>query len=249
MALPLISALASVIIVSLISVVGIVTLSFREDFLRKIIFVLVSLAAGAMFGDVFLHLLPELYTASGAPVSAPLTVLAGILMFFILEKFLRWRHLHAENGTEDMRHVGYMNIAADGVHNLIDGMLIGAAYLVSIPVGIATTVAVILHEIPQEIGDFGVLVHSGFSTRRALLFNSFSGAFAILGLLISLFAGSQTSTFSTTMLALTAGGFIYIAGSDLLPELHKERAPARSLLQLIALGLGITLMLLLTSLD
>jgi zinc and cadmium transporter len=142
-----------------------------------------------------------------------------------------------------------MNLVADGVHNLIDGMLIGASYLASLPLGFATTAAVVLHEIPQEIGDFGVLLHSGFSKRRALLFNFCSASLAIVGALIALLVGTRIEGFTQWMLPLTAGGFIYIAGSDLLPELHKELELLRSALQLAAMGTGVGLMLLLALLE
>jgi zinc and cadmium transporter len=145
--------------------------------------------------------------------------------------------------------VGYVNLVADGVHNLVDGMLIGASYLAGVPVGIATTVAVILHEIPQEMGDFGVLLQAGFSRRNALLLNFGSGCLAIVGALLSLLAGSLVEGFTRVMLPFTAGGFIYIAGSDLLPELHKETRPLRSALQLLAVAVGVGLMLLLARLE
>jgi zinc and cadmium transporter len=132
---------------------------------------------------------------------------------------------------------------------LIDGMLIGASYATSLPVGLATTVAVILHEIPQEIGDFGILLHAGFSKRAALLFNFLSASLAIVGAVISLAVSAGIDGFSAAMLPLTAGGFIYIAGSELVPELQKELKPSRSLVQLIAIGSGVGLMLLLMLLE
>jgi zinc and cadmium transporter len=142
--------------------------------------------------------------------------------------------------------VGYMNLIADAVHNLIDGMLIGASYAVSVPIGIATTMAVILHEIPQELGDFGVLLHAGFTVKRAILFNFLSASVAVVGTIISLLVSASAESFSALMLPFTAGGFIYIAGSDLLPELQKESDPYRSIAQLIAIAAGGGLMLLLT---
>ncbi len=239
-------AIVSVILVSLISLIGIIIVSIGEKKLGRAIFVLVSLAAGGLFGDAFIHLLPESFEKSGATLETSLYVLSGILIFFMLEKFLHWRHEHTFNSIHPM---GYMNIVADGVHNLIDGMLIGASYLISPPVGIATTLAVILHEIPQEIGDFGVLIHAGFGKTKALLLNFLSASFAIGGAVISLIAGSSMENFTSLMLPFTAGGFIYIAGSDLLPELHKEKELSKSFIQFIAIGTGIGLMLLLTMLE
>jgi len=238
-------ALASVILVSLVSLVGILTISVSEARLRSALFILVSLAAGAMFGDAFIHLLPESFQKSGDTLMPSLSVLAGILGFFVLEKFLLWRHQHTLESDNRIHPLGYMNLIADGVHNLIDGMMIGASYLISLPLGIATTVAVVFHEIPQEIGDFAILLHAGFTKRRALFFNFLSATLAIFGTAVASLVGSSVGSFSAVMLPFTAGGFIYIAGSDLLPELQKELEPAKSTLQLVAMAGGIGLMLVL----
>jgi zinc and cadmium transporter len=147
----------------------------------------------------------------------------------------RWRHEHPYQDHQPVQPVGYVNLIADGVHNLVDGMLIGASYLAGLPVGIATTVAVILH--------------AGFSRKRALLLNFSSGCLAIVGALLSLLTGSVVEEFTRVMLPFTAGGFIYIAGSDLLPELHKETKPLRSVLQLMVAAVGVGLMLLLAQLE
>lgn len=238
-------AIASVTLVSLVSLVGIFTISVNEERLRSVLFVLVSLAVGAMFGDAFIHLLPESFQKSGDTLMPSMSVLAGILGFFILEKFLLWRHQHTLESNNRIHPLGYLNLIADGVHNLIDGMMIGASYLISLPLGIATTLAVVFHEIPQEIGDFGILLHAGFTKKRALFFNFLSATLAMLGTAIALLVGSSLESFSSVMLPFTAGGFIYIAGSDLLPELQKELEPAKSTVQLIAMAGGIGLMLIL----
>jgi zinc and cadmium transporter len=243
------AAIASVVLVSLISLIGLAVIVVQPQRLQRALFVLVSLAAGSMFGDVFIHLLPEAYAQSGVPVATALTVLAGIFAFFILEKLLRWRHEHVIDAHMHIQPVGYLNLVADGIHNFIDGMLIGASYSASLPIGIATTTAVILHEIPQEIGDFGVLLQAGFSTPRALLFNLLSASLAIVGTLVIFLASANTASFAGVMLPLTAGSFIYMAGSDLLPELHKELTPAKSVIQLVAMGVGVCLMLLVATLE
>jgi zinc and cadmium transporter len=206
---------------------------------------MVSLAVGAMFGDAFIHLLPESFENPRSKVQTSLYVLAGIFAFFILEKFLLWRHQHTLESDRHEHHIGYMNLIADGLHNLIDGMIIGASYLISTPVGIATTMAVVFHEIPHELGNFFVLLHAGFTRTRALFFNFLSATFAILGAIIALAVGSSVASFSAAILPLAAGGFIYIAGSDLIPELHKDPSPSRSAVQLIAMATGVGLMLLL----
>lgn len=242
-------ALASVILLSLLSVVGAVFISIQERNLKQIIFVLVSLAVGSLFGDVFIHLLPEAFEKLDTRMEASLYLLAGIFIFFILEKFIRWRHQHNFESKNSIHPVGYMNLLADGVHNFIDGTIIGAAYLTSIRVGIATTIAVSMHELPQEISDFGVLLHAGFSKKKALFFNFLSATLAILGTVLVLLAGATMHYFIATMLLLAAGGFVYIAGSDLVPELNKEVELSKSIIQLLAIGAGVGMMLLLTLLE
>ncbi len=207
---------------------------------------MVSIAVGSLFGDAFVHLLPQTFKEFDNQVYGSLYVLSGIFLFFILEKFLLWRHQHTVESSRPVHPVGYMNLFADAVHNLIDGMIIGASYVVSLPVGIATTTAVIFHEIPHELGNFFILLYAGFTRTRALFFNFLSGCFAILGTIIALTIGSRVESFSRIMLPLAAGGFIYIAGSDLVPELNKESDLAKSAVQMIAIGVGVGLMLLLT---
>jgi zinc and cadmium transporter len=238
-------ALASVTFVSLLSLIGIAFISVNEEKLRRIIFVMVSLAVGALFGDAFIHLLPESFERSNSPVQTSVYVLSGILVFFILEKFLLWRHQHVLESVDHVHPMGYMNLAADAIHNLIDGMIIGASYLVSPSIGIATTIAIVFHEIPHELGNFFVLLHARFTVRRALLFNFLSAIFAILGSIISLLIGSRIENFSALIVPVAAGGFIYIAGSDLVPELNKEVNPVKSAIQLLSIGAGLVVMLLL----
>lgn len=204
-------ALTSVLCVSLLSLIGVLFISISERRLKQIIFVMVSLAVGGLFGDAFIHLLPESFEKSGTKLEASLYVLAGLFAFFILEKFLLWRHQHVLESDHPIHPVGYKNLVADGVHNFIDGMIIGASYLVSLPVGIATTMAVVFHEIPHELGNFFVLLYAGFTKAKALFFNFLSALCAILGTIISLLVGSTVENFSALMLPLAAGGFIYIA--------------------------------------
>jgi len=233
-------SLLSVIIVSLISLIGVLTLLLHKD-VKKITFLLVSFAVGGLFGDAFIHLLPESFQKIGNNLAVALWILLGIMIFFVLEKFLRWRHCHLSENEEHVHPVVTMNLVGDGVHNMIDGMVIGATYLVSIPLGITTTLAVVLHEIPQELGDFGVLIHGGLSVKKALAFNFLSALTAIIGTILSLTIGPHVQGYTIALVPMTAGGFIYIAGSDLLPELQHEVKIGHSLLQfaLILLGIGI----------
>jgi len=169
-------------------------------------------------------------------------LLVGISVFFILEKFVHWRHCHVPTSTEHPHPFAYMNLVGDSLHNFIDGLVIGVTYLVSIPLGMATTVVIILHEIPQELGDFGVLIHGGFKKKKALMLNFMTALTAVIGTVAGLVLGSSAESISLLVLPFTAGGFIYIASSDLIPELHKECKAKRSLLQLIGLVAGMLVM-------
>src|SRR4030042_5952481 len=145
----------SVLIISLVSLIGVFALSVNQEKLKKILIYLVSFAAGTLLGDAFIHLIPEAYESFGNIGAIPIYILAGILIFFILEKFVHWRHCH-EIACDDHPHpITYTILAGDTIHNFIDGLIIAASYLVSIPIGIATTAAVVFHEIPKEIGDLG----------------------------------------------------------------------------------------------
>lgn len=232
----------SVFVVSLISFVGLFTFLLRDEALEKTLLFLVSFSAGALFGDAFIHLLPEAAAESGFTLGISLSLLSGIAVFFILEKFIHWRHCHIPTSEHHPHPVAFMNLVGDGMHNFIDGLVIGASYMASIPVGIATTLAVILHEIPQEIGDFGVLLHAGYSKKKALFFNFLSALTAVFGVLAAIFIGEYIKGITSFLIPFAAGGFIYIAGSDLIPELHKETEPRKSLVQLIAFAAGIAVM-------
>ena len=242
-------SLISVFIVSLVSLIGIFTLSINREKLEKIVQFLVSFAVGALFGDVFIHLLPEIFEEGGTNLATSLLVLAGILIFFIIEKVIYWRHCHEINCERHPQILATMNLVGDGLHNFLDGIIIAVSYLVSLPLGLATFLAVVLHEIPQEIGDFGILLHAGLSTKKALFFNFLSALAAVLGTVFSLVFGARIEGYSFFLLPITAGGFIYIAGSDLIPELHNEVKLSTSLKQLVAIILGISIMALLVLLE
>jgi zinc and cadmium transporter len=236
-------SLISVVIVSLISFVGVVALSIKTEKLKSILIYIVSFAAGALFGDAFIHLLPEVVREVGFGLNISLYILSGIAALFIVEKCIHWRHCHLPITKDHVHPFAITNLVGDGVHNFIDGLIIGASYLVSMPVGIATTLAVILHEIPQEMGDFGVLTHGGFSRRKALFFNFTTALTAIVGAIVSLILSSYIANITTFLIPFAAGVFIYIAGSDLIPELHKEVKVKKSLLLFSMFVLGILIML------
>lgn len=244
-------SIVSVLIVSLVSLVGVFTLSIKPGFLKKYIFILISLAVGALLGDALIHLIPESFEEIANPTHVSLAVIAGILVFFILEKFLHWHHhAHGEDEVETIHTTGKMILVSDGVHNLIDGLIIGASFLVSTEIGIATTLAVLLHEIPQEIGDFGVLIHAGYSRAKALWFNFLSALTAVVGVVITFLLSNSSELLTMWLVPVAAGGFIYIALSDLIPELHKtEHNVLHSILQLSAVIIGIGAMALLLVLE
>src|SRR3989344_30875 len=234
-------AFASVVLVSFVSFVGIFMLSLQEEKLRKYIFIFISLAVGALLGDAFIHLIPEAFSEIKDVMLTSILIISGILIFFALEKFLHWHH-HGEDKEESHIHpVGRLILFSDSIHNFMDGMIIGASFLISIPVGLATTLAVILHEIPQEIGDFTVLLHAGYTKMRALWLNFLSALLAIAGVLIVLALGKEQSL-TLWISPIAAGGFIYIAIADLIPELHKTKELKYSILQIVAVVIGILAM-------
>lgn len=234
----------SVILVSLISLVGFFVLPIKKEKLEKILVYVVSFAAGTLLGDAFIHLIPESYEKNHNALFVSLSILSGIISFFVLEKFIHWRHCHVVASEKHPHPFSYVVLFGDIVHNFIDGLIIGASYLVSIPVGIATTIAVIFHEIPQEVGDFGSLLFGGFSKKRALLLNFLTALAAILGAIIVLVFRNIVNL-SDFLIPFAAGGFVYVASADLIPELHKNTEVRKSMLQLISFVLGIGLMVLL----
>ncbi len=248
----------SVIIVSFVSFVGALSLAIKQERLHNLLLILVSLSAGTLFGGAFLHLLPEAIGDEGFTPSISLLALSGVVVFFILERFIHYHH-HCD--PEEIRHqqhphkvtkpfhIGIINLAGDAIHNFLDGLVIAGSYLVSIPVGIATTLAVILHEVPQELADFGVLLYAGFSKNKALFLNFLSGAVAIIGAIVGLLLGTNGETFIRIILPFTAGGFLYIAAANLIPELHKECGLRNSIWHVLALITGIMVMWAVTFLE
>jgi len=235
----LVAILASVIIVSLMSLMGIIFIGLNERLLSRITTILVGFASGTLLGGAFLHLLPEAISSNIGTLTVFLYTIAGIIVFFALEKFFYWRHCH-EKGCPTHTFV-YLNIIGDGIHNFIDGMVIAAAFLTSFDLGLPVTLAVISHEIPQEIGDFGILVYGGLNRKKALAFNFISAATAVLGALIT-YLLAYLQTLEILLVPFAAGGFIYIAATDLIPELHKKTSAGESLVQLVLILLGVGLM-------
>ena len=231
--------LAFTFLISVIAFVGILTLALKKGLLEKILLFLVALSAGALMGGAFLHLIPE------AVERFPLTdvflyVLIGFSLFFLVEKILHWRHCH--KGDCKVHTFAHMNLFGEVVHNFIDGLIIAASFVINIPLGIATSVAVALHEIPQEIGDFGVLVYGGFSKAKALVLNFAVALMVVFGGVIGYFFLEQVSAVTGFLIPFAAGGFIYIAASDLIPEIRREAHLGKSLLTFGIFILGLVIM-------
>ena len=240
-------SLISVFAISLVSLIWIVALGVKTEYLKKVLLLLVSFSAWALLGDVFIHLFPEMIRSGSRTIRTSLFVLAGIFFGLFTEKVIHRNHCHMPITKTHVHPFAIMNLVWDTVHNFIDGLIIGASYLVSIPVGIATSIAVLFHEIPQEIGDFGVLVHGWFSKKKALLINFLTALSAFIGVIIAVLLGSHISHLTSFLVPFAAGSFIYIAGSDLIPELHKHNWLGQIFGQLIffLLGIGVMLCLLL----
>ncbi len=238
--------LASTLLVSGVSLIGIFFLAISEDLFRRLLLMFVSFASGTLLGGAFLHLIPEALSVESENMF--IVILSGILVFLLLEKLL-WRHCHER---ECPVHVfAYLSLLGDGIHNFIDGVIIAASFLIGVPfgsanisLGFATTLAVVSHEIPQEIGDFSILVYGGFGKTKALFYNLLTAIMAVLGALL-MYSFSSYLPSLPYFLVFAAGSFIYIATSDLIPELHKERDTWRSLGQFVLLLSGVLLMWLL----
>ncbi len=234
----LIYIVLSTAIISLIAFNGAFTLSLNDAILRKILLALVALSAGTLIGGAFIHLLPE--TAEISVDFIPFA-LVGFVLFFLIEKVLMWHHCH--EGVCDEHTFSYMNLLGDAVHSVIDGLIIAASFFISIPLGIVTTIAIASHEIPQEIADFGVLVYAGFTKKKALVLNFAVALATVVGGVMGYFISSAAGDVANALLPFAAGGFVYIAATDLLPEIKKETALKKSAITLAVFVAGILLML------
>lgn len=232
----------AILIISLISFVGIFTLSLSTKRLKAITLYLVSLSAGSLLGGALLHLLPEILVEKNNAEIIWFSLLGGIIAFFILEKIVCWRHCHIPTSHDHPHPLGIMNLIGDGLHNFLDGVLIAGSFMMSIEIGIATSIAVMFHEIPQEIGDFGVLIHAGYSRAKALFLNFAIALTALFGGLITIYFGNNIQDITSYIIPFTAGGFIYIATADLIPELKKDHDLKKSSLQLLFILIGIGIM-------
>ncbi|MCK5332747.1 ZIP family metal transporter [Candidatus Parcubacteria bacterium] len=239
-------AVVAVFAVSAISLIGIFTISVKKEILNKLIPLLVAFATGSLLGAAFFNILPEAIEEAGGGVM--IYVLVGIMIFFILESYINWHHCHNESCQTHYQPVTYLNLIGDAFHNFIDGTLIAAAFLISIPTGFMTAFAIAMHEIPQEIGDFAILIHGGFSHKKALIFNFLSSITSFLGVLAIFLFAKKIEGLVPIILAIAGGGFIYIATADLIPEIHKEKNKKVIVIQSLTLLLGVFIIVLLSSL-
>jgi zinc and cadmium transporter len=230
--------IVATLINGLIAFVGAFSLFIREKLLQKILLILVAFSAGALLSGGLFHLLAESIEMMEME-TAFITLLFGFSLFFILERFLYWHHCH--KGKCDVHAFSYLILIGDGVHNFIDGMIIAASFLIGIPFGIITTLLIIGHEIPQELGDFGALVYGGIGKNKALLFNFASQLTSVIGGIVGFYL-SGIGNVTALLLPFAAGGFFYIAASDLIPELHKETDIKRVVLSFVFFLIGITFM-------
>jgi zinc and cadmium transporter len=210
---------------------------------------MVSFAIGALLGAAFLAILPHAFEVPGVDAhSVTLTVLCGILVFFLLEKMVIWRHCHTDDceaHVPDMDKVrnaatGNLILIGDGIHNMVDGVLIAAAFLTDVHLGVVTSIAVIAHEIPQELGDFAVLLHSGFSRGKALVYNMLTSLTTVIGGVVAFYSLSLANRIVPYVLAVAASSFIYIAVADLIPGLHKRPEFSATVQQIVLIALGVT---------
>jgi len=233
-------ALGASLVVSLLSFVGAISLILKEKYLKNALILLVGLGAGGLIGGAFLHLLPESLEKSTEFFNIFSFTLLGFIFFFILEKYFHWRHCH--QGECQIHSFTYLNIVGGAIHNFIDGLIIGASFSVNVDVGIVATIAIIAHEIPQELGDFGVLIYGGLSKFKALFYNFLSATTAIFGTLFGYYFSSHIEGLSSFLLPFAAGGFIYIAACDLIPELHRQPDQKKAMWSMLFFLLGIGLM-------
>ena len=242
-------SILSVFIISLVSLIWVFTLWIKTEKLKKIVIYLVSFSAWWLLWDAFLHLLPEIVEENWFTLQISFFILLWIIFGLITEKIIHRNHCHMPITKDHVHHFAYMNLIWDIVHNFIDWLIIWASFLVSIPFWIATSIAVLLHEIPQEIWDFGVLIHWWFTKKKALIINFLVALTSIIWVIIALSLYKYSHQLTYFLIPFAAWSFIYIASTDLIPELHKQNKTKESLLQILFFLIWIWLMSLLMFLE
>lgn len=233
------SIIIATLLISSISLSAIFFLFFKKDILNRMTLLLVALSAGSFIGGAFLHLLPEAANKMDAEKMFTL-VMFSFIIFFLMEKVLHWRHCHKDNCK--VHAFAYVNLIGDTVHNFIDGLIIGGSFLLDFQLGVASTLMIALHEIPQEIGDFAVMLHAGLERKKALFLNFLVALSVIFGGVFAYFASSHLENLMAYLLPFAAGGFLYIAASDLIPEIKKHATMKELINSFLMFLLGILLM-------
>ena len=231
----------SLTVISFLSLLGVFTLKTSNDTLAKWLDAMVAFAIGALLGDVFIHLLPELVKNGLSPLIS-FAILSGIIAFFILEKVIHWHHCHSTKHSGHHHRFTYMSLIGDALHNFIDGVILAGAFITSPVVGFSTAIAVFSHEVPHELGNFAILVKGGFSKKSALFYNFFSALTSFAGAILTIAFSTIVTGATPLVIAFAAGSFLYIAGTDLFPELHKEFSTKKAIIQIFFIILGVAAM-------
>jgi len=222
-----------------IALVGIFSFFISKKNLKKILLFLVSFSIGALLGGAIFHLIPESLEISGIAITGFLTIL-GFVLFLLIESFLHWHHCH--DGECKVHPVSHLILFGDGIHNFIDGLIIASSFIVSIPFGIITSLLIMGHELPQEIGDFGVLVYGGFKRKKALIYNFLAQLTSVIGGIIGYFF-FETAHVAHYLLPFAAGGFLYIAITDLVPEVFNEKSKGKRVHHSIFIIIGLLVLI------
>ena len=230
---------ASGLLMSAIALVGSVALILQETTLKRLLLPLVALAAGTLLGGALFHMIPASVERRGNDLSIYVWIVIGFVLFLGLEQFLHWHHCH--RAPSEHRPLTYLILIADGVHNFVDGLAVAAAFLVDIKVGISAWIATAAHEVPQELGDFGILIHGGWDKRQALIYNFLSALTFMVGGLVAY--GASFTVDVTFLVPVAAGNFIYIAAADLIPEIKREDSVQSNIVHFASFlgGLGLLL--------
>ena len=230
-------SLISVTGVSLLSLLGVLFIALQRKTLEQIITYTLAFSSGVLLGSTFFELLPE--GVALFPTGVFLWTLVGFISFFCLEKIIQWHHHVEGRHDHEEKPLAYLTLIGDGIHNFADGAVIAASYLVSVPLGVTTTLAIVAHEIPHELSDFLILIHGGFSNKRALFYNFLSALMAIAGTLVVFLVSSRFAEMERYLVPFAAGNFLYIAASDLIPELLTKRHGRTSVIQVVTMIAGI----------
>lgn len=238
---PLLWIIGSSILMCAIALIGVATLAFKETTLKRLLLPLVALAAGSLLGGAFFHMIPEAIEKTGNDLIVYIYVMAGFSFFLLLEQVLHWHHCHRDATDCKKKPLTYLILIGDGIHNFIGGIAVAGTFMIDIRLGISTWLAAAAHEVPQEIGDFAVLVHGGWSRKKALLLNGLAGSSFLLGGLLAY--SLSFSSWIYYLIPFAAGNFIYIGASDLIPEVNKHQSLAMNLLHFVCFSIGLLILL------